>query len=57
MLIDDGQCAIDVVSYHPQNSDFASPLEIRSAAERVMEKCIDPVGSPAKGGFVANVGT
>lgn len=57
MPIDDGQCVIDVVTYYPYISDFASLLEIRYAAERVLETCIDPVGSPAQGGLVADVGT
>lgn len=56
MFTDDGQCVIDVVNFHSHASDFASPLEIRFAAEQVLQMCIDPVGSPAKGGFVANVG-
>ena len=56
MLVDDGQCVIDLVNYQPHVSDFASFLEIRYAAEQVSKKCIDPVSSPAKGGFVANVG-
>lgn len=56
MLIDDGQCVIDITNYQSGFSDFASFLEIRYAAEQVLQKCIDPVSSPATGGFVANVG-
>lgn len=39
------------------NSDSASFLELRNAAEQVMKKCVDPLSSPATGGFVANLGT
>ncbi|KAL9130639.1 MAG: hypothetical protein Q9175_006969 [Cornicularia normoerica] len=53
---DDGQCVIDVVHRQDHNSDFASFLEIRHAADQVMQKCIDPPSNPAMGGFVANVG-
>ena len=54
--IDDGQCVIDVLNYQSYSSDFASFLEIRYAAEQVLKKCVDPVSSPAKGGFIGHVG-
>lgn len=54
--LDDGQCVIDLIQHLEQGSDFASFLEIRNAAEGVIKKCIDPLSSPAQGGFVANVG-
>ncbi|KAF6219098.1 hypothetical protein HO133_004923 [Letharia lupina] len=53
---DDGQCVIDITNYQAHNSDFASLLEISHAADQVLKKCIDPLGGPAEGGFVANVG-
>ena len=54
--IDDGQCVIDVIPRQDHSSDLASFLEIKNAAEIVIEKCIDSLSSPAQGGFVGNVG-
>ena len=54
--IDDGQCVVDVQHRQGQNYDFASFAEIRSAAEKVMQRCIDPINVPAIGGYIGNVG-
>ena len=53
---DDGLCVIDVVIRQDSTSDFASFSEIKEAAEKLMRQCIDPLSSPAKGGFIGDVG-
>ena len=56
MLIDDGQCVIEVIYTSGYKTDTASLLEIGNAAEQVMKKCIDPPNDPTRGGHVAKVG-
>lgn len=55
--VDDGKCVIDVFYGKAGNHDFASFLEIRNAAEKVMQSCIDTPKEPSEGGYVGGQGT
>lgn len=56
MPIDDGRCVIEVIYTSGYKTDSASLLEIGSAAEQVMKKCVDSPNDPARGGHIARVG-
>ena len=57
LLIDDGRCVIDVVPGHKTIiSEQSSFEEIRVAATRVMETCVDPPQKVSRGGYVGSVG-
>ena len=44
------------MSPKPAAGDVASFLDISSAAEKVLEKCVDPPANPASGGWIKNIG-
>lgn len=49
MLIDDGQCVIEVIYTSGYRTDSASLLDIGNAARQVMKKCIDLPNDPIRG--------
>ena len=53
----DGKCAIDIV--HNNSSaifDYATFEDIRKAATRIMEHCVENRGDGGEGGFVGRIG-
>ena len=56
MVVDDGKCVVDVVLKGDAVSDYASPFEIREAAERVMQHCVDAPKEPSEGGDIGFIG-
>ena len=53
--LEDAACAIDVVHDKDKISDYASYNEIRAAASRVIDTCVES-GTPNTGGLVKKVG-
>ena len=56
LLIGDGKCAIDVVhGFNKPKFDFSSFEEIRMAATRIIETCVDATENP-QGGSLGGIG-
>ena len=53
--IDDGYCVIDVVHKKGVVADFASAIQIRTAATQLLHTCIER-GAPNRGGMIKKVG-
>ncbi|MCJ1452682.1 hypothetical protein MMC28_003025 [Mycoblastus sanguinarius] len=51
----DGFCAVDIVHKKGAISDYASGLEVHTAAQRVLNGCVKS-GAPNEGGYVGSVG-
>lgn len=54
---DDGTCAIEVVQPATTYGGLASLNEIRTAADKVFNWCVERPKNPSEGGFVRRVGT
>lgn len=56
-MIGDGKCVIDIVHrINGPSFDYATFDDIRIAATKIFQTCVDGIGHSKRGGFIGKVG-